>query len=273
MVLVEIGTPGSGTLEPAYLKSIATDALTLAFALTGAPGTAAKVYGMYSYGVSQTGATGVAFEHAKSLGPNEQWRINGAAVHISDLKLERGKLPAATVTLKSATWLGPTPLSIPVTTGTDTMSESTSCRDAVILLQLTTDTTRVHYPMESVTFEWDDNLSHIPDYNGIEGTTQLFRSPTKPFARAKVRIRCDLARYVNWSNRDKLMLFVMIPTGSGLTKRWVVFAMPTCVIVGTPKHMQSDYSVSEFVLKAKKGTLTTGVTTDLALTPILHAHG
>jgi hypothetical protein len=274
IVLVEIGTPGSGTLEPGYIKSIATDALARShFAFTGTPGTGAKVYGMYTYGVSQSSVAGLCFEHAKSLGANEQWRVNAATVSISDLKLERGKLPTAKVTFKGATWQQLSALGIPVTTGTDTMAGATSCRDAIILLQLTTDTTRVHYPMESVTFEWNDDLILLPDYNGIEGTTQPFRNPTKQFARAKVRMRTDIARITNWTARDKLMLFVMIPTGTGLTKRWSVFGMPTCVIFGNPKHVMADYSVSEFTLHSKQGALTTGATHDLALTPILMAHG
>jgi hypothetical protein len=273
MMLMEIGSPGSGVLEPIYIKSRATDAFTTAFAMSAPPQTGAHVYGMYTYGISQSSVAGLCFEHAKSLGANEQWRVNAGTVAISDLKLERGKLPTAKVTIKGATWQQLSALGIPVTTGTDTMAGATACRDAIILLQLTTDTTRVHYPMESVTFEWNDDLILLPDYQGIEGTTQLFRNPTKQFARAKVRMRTDLARVANWTARDKLMLFVMIPTGTGLTKRWVVFAMPTCVIFGNPKHVMADYSVSEFTLHSKQGALTTGVTTDLALTPILMAHG
>lgn len=274
--LIEIGTPGSGTLEPIQVASKSSDAITTTLTMSGTPGTGAAVYGMYTYSLSQTNTQGLCLQHALSGDANHQWTINGCTGGL-EIETARDGLVKVSADLKAASWLGPSAQSLTITSAAESMGAPFVVRDAVCLLQPVATTTQTHYPLHEFAVKIDTGMEHVPELGGVEGTTGVMRVGKRLAATATVKFRSDRTfDSTYWTSRTPMRLAIFIPQAgsTGLTKRWLVIEFSTCVIVGKPKAtMMGERLVYEVTLHAKLDTGTSGSTADLALSPVRIAVG
>lgn len=261
----------NGALEPARVKSVATDTITLAYALSATPAAGALVVGMYNYFLTQTNTQSLCVQHAKVQDADHQWTFNGCTGGL-ELTTERDQVFKITAALKAGTFTGPSAQGIGTATAAESMGKPIAFREYFCLLQPVATATRTHRPIESVGVELQFGMEHIPELaagtGGVEGTVGVMRAgAVKPFAKVKLKMRADTQLDAWWSSRTPLQFVLAVPTGSGTTKRWAVLDVGTCLIVGKPKHPGGDRQLYELELHAQLDTSTSGSTSDQALSP------
>jgi hypothetical protein len=274
-----IVTTASG-IEPVRTKSFAGSVITAGLGASATP-SVSTTYGMSNWHLVQANTNAVTVEHAmaQDSGPVAQWRFNGCAISGLSISTERDALIKVSADMKVGTWLGPANCSLTATHAAESMGSPFALRDYTCIMQPVATATRTHVPIESVSYELQFGMDHVPelansDTTGTaEGKVGVYRfGSVKPFAKAKVRMRMDSTVTTYWSSKTPLQFVLMVPQGTGSTKRWLVLDMPTCIIVGKPQHPNGDRELIEFTLHSQLNT-NTALTTDLALSPFILALG
>lgn len=229
----------NGALEPGRITVVAGDTLTVFPALSGAPTSGSAVINMDNYYPTEVNTNSLTIQHAKSQDSSSQWTFNGCIGDI-EFKAERNDIVKVSANLKLASFTTGSQ-SIQTNVQSDPDCPPIVVRGATTILQAITNGTRTHYPLDSYSVKVNLGLDYVPDMGGIEGKVKPMRVGQRQFAEATVKFTCDNAQAdVNWINQTKLMLTVMIPVGSGSSKRWIVLDMPTCVAVGKPKVEETN---------------------------------
>lgn len=270
-----VGTWGlfevSGALEPGRISAISTDALTLDLALSAAATSSGLVYNTYCYYPTESNVQTLSVQHALIGNSSHQWTLNGCTGGW-DLKLDRNGLLRVDFDLMAATWTGPSSQSLTTTVGSNGMGSPWSMRDAVCILQAYNTTTRTHYPLHSISCKFDSGMEFIPELGGTEGKTGVMRTKGREFVTLTIRFQSDQARdATDWVSRTTLQCVVLVPQGSGTSKRWFILDVPRAIIKGKPKLIkEGGFTLTEITLVSK---INTSGTTALARAPFRLAIG
>jgi hypothetical protein len=233
VALVEVG----GTLEPAYVSAVSTDTVTPWPSLSGTPNTTSGVVANVHLHYPDPATTGtVAFQHALAGDQNHQWTFNGCYSDV-ELKTDRNGLIRFDFKMKAATWTGPSDQSITTTAGNDGLGAPFAVKDAVCYFQAAATTTRTHVKVRSISAKFAGGKEFVPDLGGTQGKAGVMRTGARRYCETTLVLSGSEVAYdaTNWAGRTEMRLLFAVPQGSGLTKRWFVFVMPKCVIVGKPK--------------------------------------
>ena len=260
-----------GAVEPGRISAIATDALTLDLAISAAATSSGIVSNCYQYYWTEGNTQALTIQHALIGDSAHQWTFNGCTGGWG-LKLDRNGLLRVDFDLKVASWTGPSAQSLTTTVGSNGMGSPWSMRDATCILQAYNTTTRTHYPLHSVSCKFADGLEHIPELGGVEGKTGVMRTSGRKGTEFTVRFQSDQVRdATDWVSRTVLQLVVMVPQGSGTSKRWFILDVPRAVIVGKPKLVkEGGFTLTEITLRPQ---INTSGSTALARAPYKIAIG
>jgi hypothetical protein len=242
IALVEVG----GTLEPAYVSGVATDTLTPWPSLSAAPNTSSGLAVNTHLHFPEPASTGtITLQHALAGDANHQWTLNGCHSDF-ELKVDRNGLIRFDFALKAATWTGPSDQSITTAAGNDGLGAPFAVKDAVCYFQPAATVTRTAVKVRSISAKFTAGKEFLPELGGTEGKGGVMRVGSREFAEVTLRMLGSDVTYdgVNsapgaaaWTGRTAMRLLFAVPQGSGLTRRWFVFCLPKCVIVGKPKTL------------------------------------
>lgn len=267
--------PVGDTNEVGRVSAIATNALTLDFGLSTTADTGEDMVNMHNWYPKPSSTETVYIQHAKAnSSTTHKWAFRGCICESVEFDLARNALPKATFTFKSATWEFTTDDSVAVTVGTDTMGVPFAMKDAEMYLQSTATATRTQYPFLSASIKVNTGMRFAETLGGTEGRASAYRDGQRMFAEATVKtVSADAAAFNTWwTNRTALQLVIAVPSGTGSTKRWMVFDLPKCIIVGPPKTVkEAGMATTEFTLRSQMRS--TSGATDLARTPFVLAIG
>jgi hypothetical protein len=273
----------SGAYEPCRIGSIATNDLTWGLAPSTTPTVAgADMLGMYNFYPAQGNTSSLYVQHANANETtNEKYSFSGCTGDVG-LKFDRNGLLVADFDLKANNWSCPSGDTIAVTVGTDSMGAPFALKDATVILQAYNTVTRTQREIASFSAKLNMGMDMIPCLGGTAGTlgangySGVMRVGQRLFAEATVRLYADTtdtATYVGYhTNRTELQFVVMVPSGSTTTKRWCVFDMPRCIVVGRPKPVKDGgRRMIELTLRSKMRS--TSASAELGRTPFVLAIG
>lgn len=247
-VLVNVG----GVLEPTRIYAISGSVLTVNPELSGAPTSAAALYGMATYYPTEANTQSLTLQRALSGDANLQWTATGG-IPALDLKIARNEIIEYGASAKFASWTGPSAQGISTAIATDPSAAPWVLRDGLVLFQASTAPTRTVYSLIECGVKLNPSLDFVPELVGsTEGAAGVYRRGARPFAEVTIKFRSDTAMNAIWTTQTKMQLIVMASQGSGTSKRWLVFDLPTAIVVGKPKWTGSgDLAVVEMTLQAQ----------------------
>jgi hypothetical protein len=254
----------SGTTEPCRVGTKSTNTLTWDLGPSTTPtASSAACLGMYNWFPANNNTSSLYVQYAvANESTNEKYSFSGCTGDMA-LKFDRNGLLQVDFDLKANNWSCPSSDTIAVTVGTDTMGTPFALKDATVILQSASTTTRTQKEIVSFSAKLNMGMVHNQALNGTAGTLGangnigVMRTSGRMFAEATVRLygdTTDTATYLSyWTSRTALQFVVMIPSGSGSTKRWFVFDMPKCIVVGRPKPVSDGgRRMIELTLRSKK---------------------
>lgn len=235
-VAVETGGSG-GTLEPVLITSVSTDTLTWKPSTSGTPFVTGKIINSDTFTFGETFSTSYYLQGV-DVGDttNHAWSCKAGRTDALDLTTERGALLRAQQTMMFADWDGPTTAdTITAAAATDPTASHMALAGATTLLQDKTTLTRTHYPFESLKISMTPGHVHTPELGGTGGTTNVFHLGSRIRGAVEIKCRADVARdTTDWVSRTELQAIVIVPYGSGTSRRFVIYDMGTFVLVGKP---------------------------------------
>jgi hypothetical protein len=257
----------SGSYEPCRIGSIATNTLTWDLKPSATPTTAATpdTLGMYNFVPDPANTSSLYIQHANANETtNEKYEFRGCTGDVQ-FTFNQNQLLVANFDLKAATWTTPSDDSIAVTVGNDGMGSPFALKDATVILQSASVGTRTQYGIAGFSMKLNLGMEHNRGIGGdTEGNLGVMRTGQRLFAEASVRLYADAtdtATIVGYhTNRTALQFVVMVPSGSGTSKRWVVFDMPKCIVVGRPKPVKDGGRMMLDVTLQSKIRNTSGTT-------------
>jgi len=231
-----IGVEVDGEIEPAKVIERSTDTLTVYPDLSNSLVNGARVANSYTYLPSVNAATSLHIQHAKNGLTSEglQWGMSGSAVSLT-FDIKRNEIAKLGVEAEVADWRGPQILGIATGSASDPMTSPFAVRDAVTIFQPITTTSRNSYCLISAEIKLNGGLEHVECLGATEGKTAVFRKGQRLFGEASLKFRFDPdVDSIYWETQELMSCIIMIPKGSGNTKRWIVLEIPTCRVVGKP---------------------------------------
>lgn len=259
-------------LEPGYIESIATNAVTLNPCLSTTPSTAGVVANL----VNLYPTTGVdscssyTLEHTKAGLTTNQVRLLGC---IGDFEwvITQNDTLKCNVSVRAASWERGS-LSLATTVGADTGGTPIALTDgAKFLLQAVATATPTHVPFEEISIKTMLGLTHIPDLGGaIQGTAGIARTGERMFCEWTVTLRADEAQMTAWAAQTYLQAALMVPRGTGTSKAWAVWHMKRCTIEGKPKRSFSSDGRERYTLTLRS-QIDTSLSPPILKAPFVHA--
>lgn len=254
------------------VRTRSTDALTVWPALTGTPAGGEDIANAMTFYPSVTNTRSVSLGLATAQNSARQWRVNGACIRGVTFKVARGELLAADFEFMGATWTGPSDLSLSVAQASDPMYAPLSTRGMLCYLQASATTTRTNLVIDSAEVKINTGLSLVESLTGgIEGKRAVMRTDGLNEAFCEVTLTAPLDTNFEswWQARTALSLMLVVPFDAGAAeRRFVIFHVGSCVIVGKPKSAKGAANLDKvtFTVRSKRNATTTA-TTELAKAP------
>jgi hypothetical protein len=271
-VLAEVA--GTSTFEPTRVINIATETITLNPALSAAADTGAGSFlQMYNYAPARSFSKSFTIQWAQQGHARLQWTLSGCKMDSLEFDLGMGKIPTASFGYSVSSWSGPSAQSVTATAGTNGMAAPFVMTNCYLLLQAKATTTRASLAFESAAIKLD---------TGTYGRVGVMRVGGRYFATATIRIRPEdvgsaMVHDATWfESQTELQCILMVSYGTTSAKRWMVFDMPTCVMLSKPRRVdQGGRMLFEFTLRSKMGSVVTSPTaqSDFHNSPFVFAIG
>lgn len=215
-----------------------TDTLTVWPALSAAPGSGARIINGYNYAPKSNHTGSLHIQHAicGDANPTTQWVSSGSAVNIT-IEAKRNDLAKLSVDGAVGAWLGPQALGFITSSASDPFGSPTAVRDAVVYFQAAgSATAATQYCLQEFTIKTMGKMEHVECLGATEGKSAAFRKGQRLFSEATLKFRYDnTIDAVNYATIGLNQAIILIPKGSGITKRWTVIDMPNAYIYGKPK--------------------------------------
>lgn len=240
-----IGVEVAGVIEATKVVAIdlVADTLTVFPALSAAPSSGARIINGYNYSPRQnhTGSLHIQHSICGDSNPTTQMVSSGSAINLT-VSAKRNELAKVEVEGAIGSFLGPQALGFVTSSASDPFTAPFAVRDALVYFQAAGSAqAAVPYSLHEFTIKTNGVMQHIEGLGGTEGKSGAFRKGERLFATAELKFRydndVDAQTYANITLQQAI---IMIPKGSGITKRWTVFDMPNAYIVGKPKLIEES---------------------------------
>lgn len=248
--------PISSSLLPGRVSVIATDALTLDLGIGSAATSSGDIMNMYNYSPSASSTQSLYIQHVPAGSTtNFAEALKGCIAESLELGLELNKAATAKFKFQGIDWERPSDDSITTTVGTDTMGTPFAMDgNAVMILQSTGTATLTQYPLLSVSVKLNLGMQYAMTLGGVQGRSSAYRAGNRMFAEITVKaVSADITPHSTWwTDRTDLQCVLMVPFGSGATKRWLVIDAPKVAVIGTPETVkEGGMATTQFVLHTK----------------------
>lgn len=260
----------AGTLEAARVVAIATDALTVYPPLSASPGTGAAVVSGVTHAPATNHDATLSLQHAMVGSADQQWTLLGNTLNLG-VEIKRNEIMKLMFEGAVGSWTGPSNQSISTAVAADTCTSPFSVRDCTVWFRAagTGTATRTAYPVAEFTVKTNGKMEHIEELGGVEGKTAAFRKGQRLFAEATLKFRYDNTIDASvWTNQTVYQAVVVVPKGTGVTKRFIVVDLPYVRIVGKPKIVDEAGMVyMEINLQASEDLSIASPLSDMAQAP------
>ena len=268
----------SNGLEVAQVRSRSTDDLTVYPALSGTPASNADVIQMVCFYPTRTNSRSMSVS-ASSRNAQRQYTFNGLNGGCV-LRFERNSLAVAEFALNAATFTGPSSQSLSVARSEDPAGSPLAVRNAIVLLQAVSTTTRVDTAVDKVDISLNFGNIHLTSLTGtLEGKRAVARGEGLVQSFAKITLEMpDNADVFSWfDSGTELNFTLIIRAGAAASRRHVVVMAPQCVIESIPERFKGEGNLTKLrvVLRAKISEQCTGTldNEELAQAPLVLALG
>lgn len=266
----------SAGLEPSVVSAVATDAITLAWALSAAPASSALVVNTVTNYFSQTAPTPLALRGVHATDTNYQWQLNGAIVNELTWKIERSGLLECSLGLQGSVHNGPDALSLSTAAVTDECVAPIHTRGAFLYLFEASSPNRTALPFHSIEIKHTLGNQLVNQIGGsTEGVTGVAKAGDRMIVEATITTRSDRWPHYLQQSRPDMVMALHMPNGlTGTSARSCTLILPGAVGVSVPQSAEEEkLRKTKFVLRGKRSALTPSGSTDLARSPILFARG
>lgn len=229
----------SGEWECAMVTAIATDTLTVAPALSGAPADGAVVRQMYNYTRKASHSHTFALQRAYAGSTVAQMTANGCHGRMSWTLPEYGELPSCAFEGMAIQWTGPSSQSISVARVDDTMGAPGVWRPEVYLAASITRGTRLvcegAIGIDGDGPEWE----MIRDGGGTQTVAAVLDVAGRPRGPViTVQVPHDVAWQTGFDARTAYKLLLIHKIGTGSTATHYLWDFPAVRLVAPPKPVQ-----------------------------------
>jgi hypothetical protein len=264
----------SNGMEWSIISAIATDAITLAIALTAAPATGAKVLNMFNWYLDPANVTSFALRHALAGDSAHQYQARGCFGEM-EFAFEQNQLLRYIATAQCATW-DDGALGYSTAYGVDPQGKrSYIFNNAQFLLQAPGTSTRTFYSVEKISIKLTIGMEHIPQVAGDGSSTDnkagVQRVKGRRFAEWEFMARRDRQLHTWQAAKTDLRAVLAVPLGSGASAMWGVIHTPRIQLTDRPKEGATDNRAIE-TFKAKT-LINATASTALAKSPLVLAVG
>lgn len=231
-----IGVEVNGEIEPAKIIDRTGDTLTVYPSLSSTLVNGARVVNSYTYLPSVNALASLHIQHAKngSAADGVQWVMSGSAVNLT-FDIKRNELAKVGVEAQVGSWQGPGFFNIATGSAQDTMSPPFAVRDAITIFQPVSTTTRNSYCLISAEVKINSGYEFVECFGETEGKTAVFKKGQRIFGDIELKFRFDPdVDSIYWESQQLMYCSIMVPKGSGNTKRWFVLEISSCRVVGKP---------------------------------------
>jgi len=236
---VEVATVIEATKVVAI--DLVSDSLTVFPALSAAPSSGARIINGYNYAPKQNHTGSLHIQHAicGDSNPTTQMVSWGSAINLT-VSAKRNELAKVEVEGMIGSFLGPQALGFVTSSASDPFSAPFAVRDALVYFQAAGSASpAVEYSLHEFTIKTNGVMQHIEGLGGIEGKSASFRKGQRMFAEATLKFRYDnTVDSQAYANISLAQAMIIIPKGSGITKRFTIFDMPNAYIFGKPKLVE-----------------------------------
>lgn len=266
----------SAGLEPTVVASIATDAITVAWALSAAPAAGNVVVNTTTNFFSQSAPTSLALRGVHATDTNYQWQLNGAIVNELTWKIDRSGLLECTVGLEGSVHNGPDALSLSTTAATDECIAPIHTRGAYLYLFEAASPNRTALPFHAIEIKHTLGNQLVNQIGGsTEGVTGTAKAGERMIVEASITTRSDRWPHYLQQSRPDMTMVLHMPNGlTGTSARSCTLILTGAVGVSVPQTAEEEkLRKTKFTLKGKRNALIAGGSTDLLRSPILWARG
>lgn len=275
----------SNVVEPGFVTNIASgtpDVITVVPALSAAP-TATTAFNGYNYYFTESPPPSLTIEFALADSASQQYRLLGCVCTGLEVELTRDALLAFTFTFEAAAYQGPADLSLSVTQATNPMAAPMAMTGAQVILQSTATTTypASFYSVVELRSTFDLGTRFAPELGGTQGKAGVMRVLGRPAVKTSIVAYPDISSTTTvpvttwWSPQLPLQMQLRAYAGSGSSRRWCAFAIPTSYIVGQPDGSEAIDNILTYSweMHAALNALTSSPTTDIHYSPAVFAAG
>jgi len=240
-----IGVEVASVIEATKVVAIdlVADTLTVFPALSAAPSSGNRIINGYNYAPKQNHTGSLHIQHAicGDSNPTTQMVSSGSAINLT-VSAKRNELGKVEVEGAIGSFLGPQALGFITSSASDPFTAPFAVRDALVYFQAAGSASpAVAYSLHEFTIKTNGVMQHIEGLGGTEGKSASFRKGQRMFAEATLKFRYDNAvDATSYSNIALQQAMIIIPKGSGITKRFTIFDMPNAYIFGKPKLVEES---------------------------------
>jgi hypothetical protein len=243
-----------GTLEPFYVAARTDDVLTPWPHFSADPADDGIVINSYAHFAKDDAPPSLSVWHAMAGDSAHQWKMNGCMVTGMEIVTERNALLRANFTLAIGDYgSSPSAQSISTAVGGDGMSLPFALKDSIVYFQPVATTTRTHLALRSINATLNLGNEYKTELGGtVQGKSGIVRTGVRNFCDVTIQLSGSDVSYLSaFDNHTVMRLFVALPYGSGLTKRFVYLMLPYCTIRERPRTVKENLVFTELMLQAQ----------------------
>jgi hypothetical protein len=273
-----VGTVGfaevDGAMEPFYVTARTDDALTPWPHFSAAPTeTTGIVINSYTHYARDIAPVSFSIHHAMAGDADHQWKMIGCMATGLELVTERNALMRANFTFAIGDY-GDSPSNQGVSTavGGDGMSLPFALKDSIVFFQPVATTTRSHLALRSINASINLGNEYKTELGGaVQGKSGIVRTGVRNAFDMTIQLSGSDVSYLSaFNNHTVMRLVILLPSGSGLTRRFVGLVLPHCTIRERPRTVKENLVFTELVLQAQ---IDNTAPTPLARSPFLVVMG
>ena len=238
-IVVEV----AGEMEFAKITNIATNALTIAPALSAAPtGGTEVVRNLYNYCPAETHTSSLSVQQAFVGDATAQVTAFGCYGDISFDLPEYGKIPSMALALTASAFTGPATAAPPISvvSASDEMGPAFTFSPSVYLATSVARATRL--VCEGATIDYANDWQMVRDPGATASNGQLttvaevVSTGGRPVAvKASIKLRFDSDYPSNFTQDTSYQMILVQKVGTGLTASFWIWELPVARLVAQPK--------------------------------------
>jgi hypothetical protein len=255
----------AGQMEFAKITNIATNALTIAPALSAAPALGTEIVrNLYNFAPADSHTNSLTIQQAFVGDLDAEYTANGCYGDVSFDLPEFGKLPSMSLALTATNFIGPSAQSpLAAVSASDEMGPAFAWAPSVYLATSVDRATRL--VCEGATIEFANDWQMVRDPSATQTVAAVVNTGGRPVAvKASIKLRFDSQYKTGFDADTSYQMIIVQRIGTGTTASFWIWELPVARLVAQPKlaDMGSRLHMELALEGIQDTTVTLGGTTD-----------